>query len=224
MTFWGAIAELLRLRAPAWGPELADDTAPIVLAGGPPWPDFDGGLDEIPVGRRGLVATFGDLDETIGEDGSIKVSRAWERASMRVARDLPGYKRPLYVHRLAEPYLREALRRALWAAPDWEPDRIGCFNPRRQRHSSTMPLSLHSWGVAVDIDSLENPGRNVGEPVEPWSPRWMRLWPLGLPRLVVEAFESVGWEWGGRWSSYVDPMHFQLVRTRAPVRLVTSAP
>ena len=34
------------------------------------------------------------------------------------------------------------------------------------------------------------------------------LWPDGLPRAFVEAFESVGFSWGGRWKGYCDPMHF----------------
>lgn len=220
MTIWGALAELFHRRPPA-EPDL-DDTAPVVL-GGPPWPDFDGGLDAIPIGRRGLVETFGDLGETFDSKGAIKVSRVWERASMTLARELPGYARPLYVHRLAEPYLREALRRATWVAPDWAPGKIGCFNPRRQRHSASLPLSLHSWGVAVDIDSDDNPGRNLRDRVEPWTGAWTRLYPRGLPREVVEAIESVGWEWGGRWFPYVDPMHFQLCRTRARPTLAEQA-
>ena len=39
---------------------------------------------------------------------------------------------------------------------------------------------------------------------------WRRLWPDGLPRAFVEAFEGAGFEWGGRWRGYVDPMHFQV--------------
>jgi hypothetical protein len=26
--------------------------------------------------------------------------------------------------------------------------------------------------------------------------------------VVVQAFAAIGWEWGGRWESPVDPMHF----------------
>jgi hypothetical protein len=184
----------------------------------PPWADFDGGLDRIPVGRAELVATYGDVEATTGRDGKLRVSRAWERESMMLARRLPGYGRPLYVHRTMEPYLREGLRRALLAEPSWRPKAIGCFNPRRMRHDGTMPLSLHSWGVAIDIDAADNGGEYVRDRVEPWSPAWMKIWPSGLPRTVVEAFESCGWEWGGRWRTYLDPMHLQLAWTRGLAR------
>jgi hypothetical protein len=75
-----------------------------------------------------------------------------------------------------------------------------------------MPLSDHSWGVAFDVDSSWNGGYypRPGEELEPWSTTWMKIWPKGLPRDFVQAFRSTGFDWGGAWTTYVDPMHFSL--------------
>jgi hypothetical protein len=67
----------------------------------------------------------------------------------------------------------------------------GCTNIRKMRTSNSM--SLHSWGVAVDINAALNP---MGQPsVQP-------------PELV-KCFTDAGFDWGGTWHT-PDPMHFQL--------------
>lgn len=125
---------------------------------------------------------------------------------------LPGVPARLWVgvHRLVEPALRAGLTAAVAACPDYEIERLGCYVFRHQRHDPTRPLSIHSVGSAVDINPDDNSARNVKVPIEPWSPEWRRIWPDGLPRPFVEAMEAHGWEWGGRWPGFVDPMHFQV--------------
>jgi hypothetical protein len=57
------------------------------------------------------------------------------------------------------------------------------------------PYSLHCWGVAFDIAVL------IGGKAT-WGPAlYDKVGPLG---------ESLGLEWGGRWTSFVDRPHFQL--------------
>lgn len=67
----------------------------------------------------------------------------------------------------------------------------GCFNIRKKRGLSSM--SLHSWGIAVDINAFEN-GLNQ------------------VPKLsagFVKCFTDAGFDWGGTWKRK-DGMHFQL--------------
>lgn len=181
------------------------------------WSPFEGPLKAIPVGRAAMIRTYGDLGHSYDRAGNVVVSKAWARANCITARGLPGYDRPVYVHRLVEPYLREALRRAGIAAPSYRIERLGCFAPRHQRHDKSRPLSDHSWAIAFDINASDNAARTaaqlrhkVGCVPEPWDERWRFVWPRGVPEAFVEAFESVGFEWGGRWSSFPDPMHFAL--------------
>lgn len=67
----------------------------------------------------------------------------------------------------------------------------GCFNIRKKRGLSSM--SLHSWGVAVDVNAFEN---GLGQ--EP-----------KLSQGFVKCFTDNGFEWGGVWKRK-DGMHFEL--------------
>lgn len=69
----------------------------------------------------------------------------------------------------------------------------GCFNIRKKRALSSM--SLHSWGIAVDLNAFEN-GLNQ------------------IPKLsptFVKCFTDAGFDWGGTWTRK-DGMHFQLTK------------
>lgn len=64
--------------------------------------------------------------------------------------------------------------------------------------------SIHNYGLALDFalmvdgktlswnDVVDYDGDNVSD--------WME---------VVKSFEENGWEWGGRWSSFIDKPHLQ---------------
>lgn len=67
----------------------------------------------------------------------------------------------------------------------------GCFNIRKKRGLNTM--SLHSWGIAVDMNAFEN-GLNM---------------PSKFSETFVKCFTDNGFDWGGTWSRR-DPMHYQL--------------
>jgi len=69
----------------------------------------------------------------------------------------------------------------------------GCFNIRKKRGLSSM--SLHSWGLAVDVNAFEN---GLGQ-----NPK--------LSKEFVECFTSSGFDWGGIWKRK-DGMHFQLAK------------
>lgn len=114
------------------------------------------------------------------------------------------------VHRLVEPYLREALRRADIAAPGYI-TRAGVLVFRHMRDDATMPISNHAWGSAIDINAGDNAARSFrrGSEPRPWSAEWRRIWPRGVPEALVLAMESCGLRWGGRWPGFVDPMHFE---------------
>jgi hypothetical protein len=67
----------------------------------------------------------------------------------------------------------------------------GCFNVRRKRGLTSM--SLHSWGLAVDINAAWN---GLGK--EPT-----------MSQKLVKCFTDCGFDWGGNWNRK-DGMHFQL--------------
>jgi len=69
----------------------------------------------------------------------------------------------------------------------------GCFNIRKKRGLNS--LSLHSWGLAVDINAFEN---QLGA-----TPK--------LSDKFVKCFTDAGFGWGGTWKRK-DGMHFQLAK------------
>jgi hypothetical protein len=67
----------------------------------------------------------------------------------------------------------------------------GCYYPRFIAGTST--LSNHAFGLALDINAVENQRGTAGL----------------IDRSVVRIFQSWGFTWGGDWH-YTDPMHFEM--------------
>lgn len=70
----------------------------------------------------------------------------------------------------------------------------GCFNIRYQR-GSVSKASLHSWGVAIDVNAAWNGLGKIPE----------------LSSKFVQCFTDAGFDWGGLWKRK-DGMHFQLAK------------
>lgn len=120
-------------------------------------------------------------------------------------RRLDGRLRRLSVGR-RDAIFRAGLAKAQLAAPDYQIERVGGFVFRPKR-SDGSELSLHAYGAALDIDAEKNRAIRFdrGAVPVPWSAKWMELWPEGLPRAFVEAMESTGLVWGGRFRSFCEP-------------------
>jgi hypothetical protein len=98
-------------------------------------------------------------------------------------------------HRAMVPHLRAAMaelaRRGLARLVD-PGDYAGCYAPRRIQPRGQ--LSLHAWGLAVDLNASRNPFRGRSH----------------QDRRLVRTMERHGFTWGGRWPTRPDPMHFEL--------------
>lgn len=97
---------------------------------------------------------------------------------------------------------------------DWSDDRsmednnTSAFNYRIIY--GTNRLSKHSYGTAIDINPLLNPYYPADGTVHPKNGKYEPNIPgtLSLDNEVVKLFESMGWEWGGRWKNK-DWQHFE---------------
>jgi hypothetical protein len=68
----------------------------------------------------------------------------------------------------------------------------GCFSFRPQRTGAK--LTAHSWGIAIDLNPLENAQGTAGN----------------MDSQIIELFREAGFQWGGDWHGKSrDPMHFQ---------------
>jgi hypothetical protein len=74
--------------------------------------------------------------------------------------------------------------------------------------------SQHAFGLAIDINPLQNPyvrgdSSVLRRAALPYRDRSLRR--QGMIHegdVVVRAFDRLGWSWGGRWSTIKDYMHF----------------
>jgi D-alanyl-D-alanine carboxypeptidase len=79
--------------------------------------------------------------------------------------------------------------------------------------AGTDTLSLHSFGTAIDINPVQNPYIGRAGVCPPAAAAYLdrdnlRPGMLVRPGPVIEAFEAIGWEWGGDWTPRQDYHHF----------------
>ncbi|MDH5505473.1 MAG: M15 family metallopeptidase, partial [Acidimicrobiia bacterium] len=73
--------------------------------------------------------------------------------------------------------------------------------------------SQHAYGLAIDVNPFQNPYWK-GDLVLPELADYYTDRATGAVGIIVdgdavtEAFRSIGWGWGGHWSSLKDWMHF----------------
>ncbi len=183
---------------------LTGDTSvdPVVLAGKVRRVTGDGGTVDLltpptvnPVafltGGKAAKA-FGAFSYRYYDDGTIQPDARWVRENI-VTATVPVFGR-VTCHRLMVPQLRGALAEV-------EAEGLagslhtynGCYVPRFIERNPTRSISLHTWGIAIDLDSATN-YRGIAGTMDP---------------KVVAIFKKWGFRWGGDWT-YTDPMHFEL--------------
>jgi hypothetical protein len=129
----------------------------------------------------------------------------------RVATDVVTVFRRLYIARF--PIRRMRLMSAYRGNDDasMAADNTSAFNCRVVK--GTTHWSMHAYGEAIDVNTVENPYVQ-GSWVSPPSGRRYLDRSKNRPGMAVEggvlvrAFETVGWRWGGRWTALKDYQHF----------------
>jgi hypothetical protein len=145
----------------------------------------------------------------VGFDGTAHVGALV--VNRRVARDVVAVFRRLYVARF--PIRRMTPISAFHGSDDasMAADNTSGFNCRRAVGGSGW--SEHAYGLAIDVNPVENPYLLAGKTLPPAGRRFRDR---ARPRrgmavaggTLVRAFASVGWRWGGSWSSSPDYQHF----------------
>lgn len=82
------------------------------------------------------------------------------------------------------------------------------FNYRKVEGSKV--LSAHSYGLAIDINPLQNPhikGKVIHPLTAKYDPRISGT--ILRDSELVNEFVKRGWQWGGRWRSSKDYQHFE---------------
>ncbi len=129
-----------------------------------------------------------------------------------VADDVVGVFRTLYEARFPFEELRITSRPELGAAPTGDGNGTESF-VCRPTTGSTTTYSQHAYGLALDLDPFQNPYLKgdlvLPELASSYLDRdHVRPGVITPDGVVVRAFASIGWTWGGTWSSLKDYQHF----------------
>jgi hypothetical protein len=142
-------------------------------------------------GSRAAKA-FGAFSYTFFPDGTIQPDATWVATNIQ-STTVPILGR-VTCHRLMIPQLRGALQDVVNAGLSSSLHSYdGCYVPRFIEHNPSHAISLHTWGIAIDMDASTN-YRGIKGTMDP---------------KVVTIFKRWGFRWGGDWS-YTDPMHFEI--------------
>jgi len=139
-----------------------------------------------------------EIEEQFGKIEYVDVDGGYIQITNDFASNIERYDYPIiglqYLHKDLIPVFKKVLEEIRDRGLDNEIKQIGTWCPRHKMYNLRYGLSMHSYGIAIDVNQATNlPGTrgniNMG---------------------IVEVFERFGFEWGGRWNRRRDPMHFQL--------------
>jgi hypothetical protein len=141
--------------------------------------------------------------------GRLIVERHQARGILHVMRVLYRHRYPIRRMRLVDAYGSDDHR-------SMAADNTSAFNCRFV--AGTGRWSAHAYGLAIDLNPVENPYVSGGHVSPPAGARFAdrsSQAPGVIHRhgFVVRAFRRIGWEWGGNWSSPKDYQHFSATGT-----------
>lgn len=128
-----------------------------------------------------------------------------------VAEQIVGIFRTLYDARFRIEEMRVVTLKEQRAPPTGDTNITSSFECRQVTLGSSW--SEHAYGLAIDINPFHNPYVR-GDLVAPelataYADRSRQLDGMIYEGdAVVQAFDAIGWGWGGRWNSLKDYMHF----------------
>ena len=136
--------------------------------------------------------------------GRLVVNQAWAEGLCTVFRAIYEARFPIRSMNLIDDY-GASDKRSMAA------DNSSAYNGRFR--GGTNVWSMHAYGLAIDINPVENPWVYASG-VSPDAGRAYLDRSLTAPGViragdvVVRAFASIGWKWGGYWEESKDYQHF----------------
>jgi hypothetical protein len=147
----------------------------------------------VPSGLAEIEDTFGKIEFEEADGGFVVITNGWAENNLITTR-LPIVGKT-QVHKLLAGVFRDVLADIDNQRLGDEIKQWGVWSTRHKMHNPSRGLSSHSWAIACDINWANNPVGREGS----------------MDLRIVQAFESRGFRWGGRWRTR-DDMHFQFCR------------
>jgi len=194
---------LLLLAAIALQPPFTSSVAPVTRAQLPY--SWHRGCPVAPSQLRRLQVDYWGFDRR-RHSGAVIVNATAVADLTKVFRRLYAARFPLRRLRSIDAY-RASDERSLAA------DNTAAFNCRYVVGPGPKRWSSHAYGLAIDVNPVENPYLESGR-VHPRAGRRyldrsnVRRGMAVRSGILVRAFAAVGWSWGGRWTGTPDYQHF----------------
>lgn len=155
-----------------------------------------------PQGLPEIKHVYGDLQlkPNSHKEFDIVGPPHWESDNMMKV-SVPGYSKQVYVNKKMAPMMVEGFRQCAALGDGYVIKHLGCFAPRPKR--SNADPSVHSWAAAFDLNPDQNPALRIKSAAD------LAKKKCDIPAAWVHIFKSIGFVWGGNFSSFYDPMHFQ---------------
>lgn len=154
---------------------------------------------KVPIPEQGKVrAVYGDFKYRELSNGAIEIDKEWARQNITSVKLWDNKTR--WMHKLIAAEFA-ALYKAACEASNYHPTSVQTYVPRHTLWNPDKPLSMHSWGIAVDFDPQRN--RMGGTDGVTKGLSMLRKHPE-----FIKVFTDAGWTWGGAWNMK-DDMHFQ---------------
>lgn len=146
-----------------------------------------------------------------GFDGKPRMGRLV--VNERVARDVVTVFRTLYAARFPIRKMRPIDAYGGSDSASTADDNTSAFNCRYAVSSGPPRWSMHAYGEAIDVNTVENPyvlgGRARPSAGAAYVDRTTVRPGMAVEGgVLVRAFSRVGWRWGGRWPGSPDYQHF----------------
>jgi hypothetical protein len=157
-----------------------------------------------PSGLRLLTLSYRGFDRR-SHTGQLIVNRSVATRVVSVFSRLYRANFPIRRMRLVDAYGGSDFRSI-------EADNTSAFNCRTATGSSSW--SNHAYGLAIDVNPIENPyvsasGSTAHRASRPYLNRSRIRRGMAYPGgVLVSAFRSASWGWGGYWSGAKDYQHF----------------
>lgn len=166
---------------------------------------------------RKIVFSYYDFEKNIHNDGTLIVMDAVAEHVINIFKELYENQFPIHKIRHIE----------LYGGDDelsLKDNNTSCFNCRAIVGDNKL-LSMHSYGLAIDINPWQNPYINTDitydqkaliSPMQGLSYLNRANLRPGMTEQIVHIFAQNGFTiWGGRWNSPIDWQHFQTSRAVA---------
>ena len=184
-------------------PPFHASTAPVTVAQlGKSWHP---GCPVAPAWLRNVTVSY------VGFDGRAHTGTLV--VNLVVAKDVQRVFRTLYAERFPIHHMVPVSRYGGSDDRSMAADNTSAFNCRYAVAPGPRQWSVHAYGEAIDVNTVENPYLD-GSAVLPRAGRAFldrshyRRGMAVAGGVLVRAFASVGWLWGGRWAGSPDYQHF----------------